>query len=165
MLTAPGHPFDFDGKDYFLSRIEQGHREEFHAYANAAAVKAVRAMAKFQSEEDAAADYQKTLNLVTTGHYWWDEEGGLAFRRTEVGFLRLFWMCLTVKNEKGRSVRPPFDDVVAMSKAEAGKQMVEWYTIANANPTPRQPEGSTAGESSTPNSPNAGESPNSAAAA
>lgn len=166
-MSAPatrGHPFVFDGKEYFLPRVNQNDKTELHAIANAHALTMARMAAKYQSPEDAAQDALEFRRLVSIGYYWWDEPGGHGFRNTLGGLTRLVHLGLKRQHrpKKFGETELPLSLVKEMAEVDNGNFLWSVYNEANRDADPADPEGNPTrppqsgepgGESATPPSP------------
>lgn len=144
--TAPpadGAAFSFQGKEYFLPRLTQGDRKAFRLWCAAAAMNEVAEMEPLVKSGAMANDryqnlYAVTMGRVTSGYYWWDEQGGMLFRGTEEGFVNLCLICFRRHDPKVKE-----DDVRAMSRTvnpvSRRTLLDEQYGIANADPTAPRP--------------------------
>jgi hypothetical protein len=167
-MSAPstnGHPFTFEGREYFLPRVNQDDKKELHAIANAHALTMMRMAAKYQPDADAAQDALEVRRLVAIGYFWWDEAGGHGFRNTLGGLVRLVHLGLKRQHrpKKFGEAELSLDIVKGMADVDGGETLWSVFYSANpdldpsGNPTRPPRSGGQPGGSATPPSPSSGE--------
>lgn len=152
-----GVRFPFQDVDYILYPVTQGNREEFHAIAIANAMALVKLAGKYMSDVEAYQELQEARRLALSGYFWWDADGGLAYRYTKAGLIRLVSLCLKREQRKDKfdNGKVELETIRAMADIDYGRWLQGQYDLAN--PTQPPPTGDQNGNDSTPNSSSDGE--------
>ncbi len=156
--SSAGVTFDFQGKSYLLPPVTQNDKRVLASVAAAQAVSRARDMAQHLPPQEASEEVEAARRLAFSGHFWWDEAGGWAWRGTLEGLVQTCLVCLKRANppKAVHEAGVTAELVRAMAEVERGMWLAGLCRDANADPTTPQRLAAKAGDGSTPDSPSAG---------